>query len=144
MMVLPLAMECCAEGRGSIWNVFSFDMQYIINIRIKRDLIMDPSEYLLSHCWGIQAFPLSQPVYKSQIHKKKLITIILKFRAKSKHLKPILASNVYLFAQNCVHLLQYSLSYNATPTKGHPSYQANFQMHWDSKILENWERPPLL
>ena len=36
-------------------------------------------------------------------------------------------------------------SYKAPPTKGHPSYQTRFQMHWKSKIQLNnspQERPP--
>jgi hypothetical protein len=35
-------------------------------------------------------------------------------------------------------MLQESPSYKDVPTKGHPSYQARFEMHWDSKILLNY------
>ena len=34
------------------------------------------------------------------------------------------------------YMIHYFPSYTTTPTKHHPSFQARFQMHWDSEIVK--------
>jgi hypothetical protein len=34
------------------------------------------------------------------------------------------------------YMIHYFPSYKTTPTKHHPSFQARFQMHWDSEIVK--------
>jgi hypothetical protein len=53
---------------------------------------------------------------------------------------------MYVHWHNPFYIITYS-SACVIPTKDHPSYQAIFQMHWDSRILLNYpplERSPLL